>query len=112
MKRIKRQARHWYPIAIAVGSVILLSSCAVGPNYKPPQTSVAESFANSPTNAAVAQERALATWWKSFNDAKLDGLVAAAIAHNQDLRIAAANVKEARALRQLTTFNLAPTVQA
>lgn len=53
----------------------------------------------------------LATWWKGFNDARLDGLVERAILHNHDLRIATANLKEARALRRLTTFDLAPTVQ-
>lgn len=52
------------------------------------------------------------SWWKGFNDAKLDGLVDRAIVHNHDLRIATANLKEARALRRLTTFDLAPTVQA
>ena len=55
---------------------------------------------------------ALATWWKGFNDARLDRLVARAIANNHDVRIASANLKEARALRRLTTFDLAPTVQA
>src|SRR5204862_146102 len=54
---------------------------------------------------------ALAIWWKGFADVELDGLVDRAIAHNHDLRIAAANLKEARALRRLTTFDLAPTVQ-
>jgi multidrug efflux system outer membrane protein len=91
---------------------VLLSGCAVGPNYKPPQTSVASSFANTPTNAASADETTLATWWKGFHDGKLDGLVDRAIAHNLDLRIATANLKEARALRRLTKFDLAPTVQA
>ena len=90
----------------------LLSGCAVGPNYKPPQTSVAGSFANAPTNAVPADEVKLATWWKSFNNPKLDGLVDRATAHNLDLRIAMANLKEARALRRLTTYDLAPTVQA
>src|SRR6266849_396250 len=91
---------------------ILLSGCAVGPNYKPPQTVVAASFANNPTNVASADGAALATWWRGFNDYRLDGLVDEAIAHNHDLRIATANLKEARALRRLTTFDLAPTVQA
>src|SRR5882762_5174523 len=72
----------------------LLSGCAVGPNYKPPQTSVAGSFANAPTNAVPADEVKLATWWKSFNNPKLDGLVDRATAHNLDLRIAMANLKE------------------
>src|SRR5438034_283510 len=97
-------------ILCAVASV-LFSGCAVGPNYKAPQTTVGASFANSPTNVVSADEAALATWWKGFKDVRLDGLVERAIAHNHDLRIATANLKEARALRRLTTFDLAPTVQ-
>src|SRR6266704_4404956 len=110
MKRIKVRGRDWF-LAIGILPIALLSGCAVGPNYKRPQTSVANSFANAPTNAVTTDEKALATWWKGFNDARLDGLVDRAIAHNHDLRIATANLKEARALRRLTTFDLAPTVQ-
>ena len=112
MKRNKSAASAWHPIAMAFLSGLLLSGCAVGPNYKEPRTSVAASFANSPTNTASVEEATLATWWKGFNDPRLDGLVDRAMVHNHDLRIAAANVKEARALRRLTTFDLAPTVQA
>src|SRR6266851_7217499 len=86
-------------ILVGMAALVILSGCAVGPNYKPPQTSVGASFAYAPTNAATADEAALATWWKGFNDARLDDLVDRAIAHNQDLRIATANLKEARALR-------------
>ena len=90
---------------------IMLAGCAVGPNYRPPQTSVAGSFANAPTNAVAGDETALATWWKGFQDATLDDLVAQAIAHNHNLRIATANLKEARALRRLAVFDIAPTVR-
>jgi len=106
MKRIEQ------PCIIGLCLLFLFSGCAVGPNYKPPQTSVATSFANIPTNVASADESALATWWKGFEDAKLSDLVSQAIAHNHDLRIATANLQESRALRRLTTFDLAPTVQA
>src|SRR5713226_2488343 len=111
MKRIEHQHRSWL---MAVGFVpfVFLAGCAVGPNYKRPQTSVANSFANAPTNAVSPDEAALAAWWKGFNDARLDSLVDRAITNNHDLRIATANLKEARALRRLTTFDLAPTVQA
>src|ERR1041385_9330845 len=68
----EQRCREWV-ITILCASV-LFSGCAVGPNYKPPQTSVAASFANAPTNVASADEATLATWWKGFNDAKLDGL--------------------------------------
>ena len=119
MKPIKHQNRScllgfgiWFFFGVwALGFGIFFSGCAVGPNYKPPHTSVAASFANAPTNVASTDEATLATWWKGFNDARLDGLVDRAIAHNHDLRLATANLKEARALRRLTTFDLAPTVQ-
>src|SRR5438445_5364077 len=107
MKRIKVQGRDWF-LALGILPIALLSGCAVGPNYKRPQTSVANSFANAPTNAP--DEAALAIWWKGFNDTRLDRLVDRAITNNHDLRIATANLKEARAFRRLTTFDLAPTV--
>ena len=110
MKRIENQNCRRL-LAVGFMSCVFLSGCAVGPNYRAPQTSVAASFANSPTNVATADETALATWWKGLEDVKLNDLVDRAIAHNHDLRIAAANLKEARALRRLTTFDLAPTVQ-
>lgn len=98
-------------LLLMLGYIALLAGCAVGPNYKQPQTSVAASFANNPTNAVISDEAALATWWKVFNDPTLDALIDRAITNNHDLRIATANLKEARALRRLTTFDLAPTVQ-
>ena len=116
MKLIEVQNWRWLrEFVLAVGIfafAILFSGCAVGPDYKPPQTSVAPSFATTLTNTVPANENALATWWKGFNDAGLDSLVDRAIANNYDVRLATANLKEARALRRLTTFDLAPTVQA
>lgn len=106
---MKRTEQNCLPL---LALLALVSGCAVGPNYKQPQTSVAASFANRPTNAVTADEATLATWWRGFKDAKLDALIEQAITHNHDLRIATASLKEARALRRLTTFDLAPTVQA
>src|SRR6267143_5505025 len=111
MNRIENKNRSWW-VAVGFVSWVFLSGCAVGQNYKPPHTSVAASFANSPTNLASADETTLASWWKGFKDENLDALVDRAIGHNLDLRIATANLKEARALRRLTTYDLAPTVQA
>ncbi len=98
-------------LAAVSALAVLVTSCAVGPNYKRPNTTVADSFANNPTNVASADDAALATWWKGFNDAKLDALVDRAITNNHDVRIATANLKEARALRRLSAFDLVPTVQ-
>jgi multidrug efflux system outer membrane protein len=108
MKRTKQLKNIWWAGGLAFS---LLAGCAVGPNYKPPLISVAPAFANTPTNLASADEVALATWWQGFNDGKLNGLIARAITNNFDLRIATANLKEARAQRRFVTFDLAPTVQ-
>lgn len=123
MKRLRLQAGGWVKPAgaglRALGlalAVSFLSSCAVGPYYHPPPApAMAASFANAPagaTNVVAADETALAIWWRGFNDPKLDRLVAAALTNNHDLRIATANLREARALRRLSTFDLAPTVTA
>ncbi|HTI69163.1 MAG TPA: efflux transporter outer membrane subunit [Candidatus Limnocylindria bacterium] len=112
MKRIEKHSR---PPWLLLGAVVpvLFAGCAVGPHYKAPAISAAPAFANSPTNsAATANDALLATWWKGFGDPQLDALVDQAIAQNHDLRIATANLREARALRRLATFDLAPTVQA
>src|SRR5258706_15402130 len=109
MKRIEHPKRIWWTAGLAF---VLLTGCAVGPNYQRPRTSVANAFANALTNAVSPDEAALATWWKGFNDARLDRLVDRATTNNHDLRGAPANLKEARALRRRTRFDPAPTVPA
>jgi len=57
-------------------------------------------------------EPSLASWWKSFNDPQLDSLVERAVGTNQDLRIAEARVREARAFYRIASSQLWPTVDA
>jgi outer membrane protein, multidrug efflux system len=93
-------------------SAFVLSSlvgCAVGPNYKAPKTDAPAAFANGAQTNFSAGETAI-TWWRGFNDTELDQLVDHALAGNQDLRIATANLREARALRRQTQFDFLPTV--
>src|SRR5262245_61842644 len=95
-----------------VSALVLFAGCAVGPNYRAPQTQVPGAFANAPTNAQSADDAALVTWWRGFNDLHLDWLVERAMTNNHDVRIATANLQEARALRRLAKFDLVPTVTA
>jgi len=84
--------------AMCLALSVLLTGCAVGPNYHPPKTEVNPAFANGvQTNLAPAATAI--NWWRGFNDKTLDQLVDFALATNQDLQIATARVKEARALR-------------
>jgi NodT family efflux transporter outer membrane factor (OMF) lipoprotein len=51
-------------------------------------------------------------WWRHFDDATLDALIAKALAGNKTLQIAKARVEEARAGRALAQSSLMPQVNA
>lgn len=89
--------------------LITLTGCMVGPDYKQPQTQLPKKFANE-TGNSFSNKNAETLWWRGFNDEKLNQLIELAIMGNYDLRIATANLREARALRSETRFDLYPTV--
>jgi len=90
--------------------VALLGGCAVGPNYHAPKTEISPAFTGlGETN--VSDGPAAVTWWSGFKDQELDTLVSRALATNQDLRIATARVREARALRSGAIAGAFPVVQ-
>ncbi|MDB6060865.1 MAG: efflux transporter outer rane subunit [Verrucomicrobiaceae bacterium] len=51
-------------------------------------------------------------WWRNFNDPVLQRLVDTALAHNVDIALAAARVREARAQEKLSRSQLFPTLDA
>src|SRR5215469_3061669 len=100
-----------------------LSGCAVGPNYHRPATNVATQFPTgggaqgaveeSPaSNDVYSHAQTQTEFWKQFNDPVLDSMVSDALAANYDLRIALGRLVQARALRNESLFDLAPTVTA
>ncbi|HEY0342833.1 MAG TPA: efflux transporter outer membrane subunit, partial [Steroidobacteraceae bacterium] len=97
-------------VALAVAAV--LAGCAVGPNYKRPNTPVAQQYAGAEATTYTAAEQAQAQFWTQFDDATLNQLVNDALLANHDLRIALGHLVEARAARRESLFNLGPTVTA
>jgi multidrug efflux system outer membrane protein len=93
---------------IALGTV-LLAACAVGPNYRAPQTAKAVVL-NAQSTAFVAQTPE-ALWWQEFDDSELDNLMRRALSANLDLRSAYDRVKAARAVFVERNFDYAPHVQ-
>lgn len=80
------QVRHWSVLATA-----LLTSCTVGPNYHPATPSelkVPEQHYSVQNRAAAAVD--LRTWWTSFNDPILSGLVASVLSAKKDIDAALA----------------------
>ena len=99
-------------LAGAALALALFQGCAVGPNYQPPKTTAPAQWSAPMAGGETNLEPSLASWWKSFNDPQLDSLVERAVRTNQDLRIAEARVREARAFYRIASSQLWPTVDA
>ena len=97
-------------VAVAIAAV--LAGCAVGPNYKRPDTPVAPQFAGAEASTYSTAQDIQVQFWKQFDDETLDQLVSDALNANHDLRIALGHLVEARGARRESTFDLAPTVTA
>src|SRR5579862_8900828 len=89
-----------FGIAAALSAV----SCAVGPNYRAPATTMPAAFsANIPTTRPATVPTDLTQWWKSLNDPRLDSLIERAIQNNPDLEIALTRVQESREIESALT---------
>lgn len=102
-------------------SAALLSGCSLMPEYLRPAAPVPQDWpekvgaggmaqAGSATNAGTAQAAMSGDWRAFFTDEALRSLIAAALEHNRDLRVAVARVEEARALAGLARADRLPTV--
>ena len=99
-------------------SLLTVAGCAVGPDYRPPETKVPENW-NAQEVVTAAQPSktttdsvALVAWWHAFNDATLSSLGDMAIRSNLDLRQAEARIRQARAARGVAGAPLWPQVEA
>lgn len=97
----------WLPLLV---TSLLVTGCAVGPDYRSPDVSMPESWSEQSTDKAVIAPVSIAQWWKAFNDPALDSLIAQAVESNHDLRIAEARIREARALHRVAAADLWPNV--
>ena len=94
-------------------SVLALCGCVAGPNYKRPQLGLPGEFRGAPAAASDAAASIADTKWQDlFPDRTLNQMVATALAHNFDLRIAAERVEQARAQLGATRANQYPFVNA
>jgi len=96
---------------LAAAGLLALAACTtVGPNYKSPapaapaQTGFAEL-----SSPAFTGDEPPGRWWSLFRDPVLDGLIEQALAANTDLRVAAANLAQARAVLRETRAGRLPT---
>ncbi|KQQ55565.1 RND transporter [Pseudomonas sp. Leaf127] len=93
--------------------VLALAACAVGPDYKAPDTAAAQILASEQAGtekAAYDRSRSAANWWQQFQDPTLDKLVNQSLAGNRDLRVAFARLKAARAIRDDVANDRMPVI--
>jgi len=99
--------------ATALLATLLISGCAVGPNYKKPTVSTPAVYRGlTPEEAAKADPQSLADekWWEVFQDDQLKDLIKTALQQNYDVQRAATRVLQAQAFLGITRSNQFPTV--
>ena len=95
--------------ALALALSACLCACAVGPDFVRPERELPPAFAGADASV-LSPGDVEAAWWESFGDERLDRLVHEAIARNHDVKIALANLNEARGARLETKLALLPIV--
>lgn len=88
-----------------------LAGCSLTPNYQRPEAPVAAQWPQSIQADGTRQAGPL-EWHAYFPDPRLQGLIAAALEHNRDMRIAVARVEEARAQFGIVRADRFPGVDA
>jgi len=112
------------------GTLFLMNTCSVGPNYKRPAVNVPTAYRGAIAPEAPASDSAqpspsaatsggarLASigdekWWEVFQDKELQGLIRTALKNNYDVRIAATRVLQAQAQLGITRADQLPTLNA
>lgn len=87
---------------------LVLSGCAVGPDYRRPQVEAADRYRDQ--RQAEAASLADQPWWEVFADSALRDLVAQALERNYDVRVAAQRVDEYRARAGVDHSAYLPTI--
>jgi len=115
---VGRKLRHSVALALAAMTLATLAGCAVGPDYRPPETKVPETWdgQNVVTPATPSKTAPnpveLVAWWNAFQDPALSSLVDMAVRGNLDVRLAEARIRQARASQGVAGAPLWPEVDA
>jgi NodT family efflux transporter outer membrane factor (OMF) lipoprotein len=93
--------------ALCVALSLLVTGCAVGPDFVRPQPPAVDryTYEAGPSETAAADGRAqafepgarvAADWWRLFNSPRLDGVIAEGIASNPTLQAAQASLRRSQ----------------
>lgn len=97
----------------ALAGTVLLAGCAVGPDYRTPETPTLDKWHYQPADSVRAEGAdapSLAAWWEAFDDPILSELIAKAIEDNKTVQQARARVLESRARRNAAVAPFFPSI--
>ena len=108
---------------LLLGIAIVPAGCTMAPKYTRPKAPVPAEWPNgvayqagqrssSAPTATNAPEVSQLRWQEFFSDGKLQQVIGMALTNNRDLRIAALNVEQSRAMYGIQRAELLPTVNA
>lgn len=92
---------------------ILMTACAVGPNYKKPSVIIPEQYKEAPKGWKFAEPQDQCdrgAWWEIFKDVTLNSLEEKLIKSNQTVAQAEANYRQALAVVDEARASLYPTL--
>lgn len=102
---------------LTLGVLLLLSGCAVGPDYQRPTIELPKHGdklrgSGGQFLGAEAHHEISDTWWEAFGDPVLSRLIERALKENLNLQIARARIDEASAGLTQSRANLIPSLTA
>ena len=112
-----RSQIRFRPYGGIVPALLLVSGCAVGPNYHRPAVQAPSAF-HDPDQSQQSQTQSQTQsasfadlpWWQVFHDPQLQDLIRTALKQNYDLQIAVERVTAARAQLGITRSYQYPQV--
>jgi len=101
-----KQMQHWLRI-VSILPILLLTACAMGPDFIRPQVETAEKFRLSEMEA---ESIANLQWWELLQDETLQQLIRQALQENKDLKRAIASIEEFEARSHMALMDFAPNM--
>lgn len=104
-------------LTLTLIAVLALDACTLGPNFKTPAPPQAASYTMSgdavPAEARLAPDnRTAGAWWRAFGSPQLNEVMALALAGNQNVAVANANLERLNDLVRAERGQQAPQVTA
>lgn len=99
-------------LVLALMASAALGGCTLAPRYERPVLPVGQAWPVAAGTSASTVPGADLAWREVFQDPRLQSVIALALEQNRDLRVAVANIAQARAQYRIQRADLLPAIDA